>query len=542
MWDFFLHKDPDVQPFKKFAEADTSTHDRALFLPRNGYKSTGNMVDVVQTIICWPDISILIVTGKEDLGRDFIGEIRRHFERQDDGQPRPIDDQFSAFQLAFPEFCIDGEGLKDSFTVPCRKAINVKEETIQFAGVETSMSGPHFDIIIFDDAITNENSKTSSRLITIRNQIAYHRKMMNPYGFCNYIGTWYSPQDHYGFLIRAEEENKTLHWNQGRADSYDTDGRESLTKILLRPAMWPKDDKEIDIDGPLNEKDWNLWFPSRLTWKWLMKELSTNRELFHSQMMNNPNLSKSVKFSRDRLVKQTKLFTELPDLHSDTGIIVQSWDTSYTSNSWSDYTVGLTALVIRGRFYILDMVRGQYNDFDLPRVMAENIVKHRPGRIVIEQANGVPWLVREVKRETERMNFYAPFELAEISNTKNRKYVMAAPVSKLFSEERIILSNGIPNLESLYTELEGFQNGAPNDDIVDSMSLLVNYFQYIPQASNAALIQDMEEERQRRRGRFLYDHIFGTTTGTNGFDDQRQNISVEQLPSYVTWSPEDVFK
>jgi phage terminase large subunit-like protein len=542
MWKFFVQKDPDVQPFEKFATADTSTHDRALFLPRNGYKSTGNMVDVVQYVICWPDIAILIVTGKEDLGRDFIGEIRRHFERQDSGEPRIIEEKFSVFQLAFPEFCVNGGGPKDSFTVPCRKAINVKEETVQFAGVETSMSGPHFDVIIFDDAITNENSKTASRLITIRNQIAYHRKMMNPYGFCNYIGTWYSPQDHYGFLIRAEEENKTLFWNQGRADSHDVEGRESLTKILLRPAMWPKGDKDVDVDGALSENDWTLWFPGRLTWKWLMKELSTNRELFHSQLMNNPNLSKSVKFSRDRLVQQTKLFTELPDLHSDSGVLVQSWDTTYSDSKWANYTVGLTALILKGRYYFVDMVRGQYNDFDLPRVMAQSMAKWRPQRVVIEDANGVRWLARQVRDELKNMNFVANIEFAEISNVKNRKMVLAAPVSKLLSEERIILSNAIPNLEALYTEFEGFMNGAPNDDIVDSMSVLVNYFQYVPEASSAALVQDLEDESSRRRNHSLYNYIFGKTPTQFGLEDQSENLPAEQLPSWVTYSPLDAFR
>lgn len=541
VWDFFLKKDSSV-PFEDFAVADKSTHDRALFLPRNGYKSTANMVDVVQFIINWPNITILIVTGKEQLGLDFIGEIRGHFERQKDGEPRVLEGQRSLFQLAFPEFCIDGAGPRASFLVPCRTAPNIKEDTVQFAGVETSQSGPHFDVIVFDDAVTNENSKTATRLITVRNQISYHRKMLNPYGYCTYIGTWYSPQDIYGFLIRAEDENKTLFWHKGKADSRDVDGRQCLTKIMLRPAMWEKEDKPIDIDGAIEEKDWELWFPKRLTWAWLMKERSTNRELFHSQMMNNPNLTKSVRFNRATMTRQTRVFTEIPAVNSGYGLLVQSWDTSYTDNTLSNYTVGLTALILGGRFYFVDMVRGQFSDADISRVMAEAMAKWKPARVVLEEANGVHWLAREIRREMERMNFYVQLEFAKVDNKKNRKSIMAAPVAKMFSEGRIILSNGIPYLDNLYSELEGFQNGAPNDDIVDAMSLAVNYFQFVPEASAAALKADLTEEMQRRRNRGLYNHFYGLNTGDGGFADLSEERTGEEIPSWVQYSPMDAFR
>ena len=541
VWAFWTQKNPDIG-FEEWALQDKTTHDRLLLQPRNGFKSTTNMVDKAQYIICWPDISILFIVGKEDRGREFLGELKGYFERQDDGLPKIINGEYSLFQLAFPEFCVDGIGKADTFTVPCRTATEgARQSTISFAGVETSMSGPHFDVMAFDDAITNENSKTAPRLISVRNQIALHRKMMNPYGFCDFIGTWYSPQDHYGFIIRAEEENKTLFWEKGKAVSRDQLGRECMTKILLTPAMWPKGDKDIYIDGPIEEKDWELWFPSRLTWKWLMKERSTNREMFHSQLMNNPNLTKSVRFNRVIMSRQTKLFTEMPDVHG-MGLLVQAWDTAYSDNTLANYTVGLTALILQGRYYFVDMIRGQFSDFDVARVMAENMSKWKPARVVFEECNGIHWLAREIRREQERMNFYVQLEFAEIENTKNRKSVLAAPVCKLFSEGRIILSNGMPYLDVLYTELEGFQNGAPNDDIVDAMSVMVNYFQYAPEASASALVSDIQEEIQRRRGRSFYNHIYGITKGDFGAENQTEQRSGEEIPSWVSWSPTDVLK
>lgn len=537
MWAFWVQKTGADVDFETFANGITETHTRFLAAPRNGFKSTTNMIDKAQWIINFPDISILFVVGKEDRGREFLAELKGYFERQDDGTPKIVNGEYSLFQLAFPEFCVNGKRYADSFTVPCRTtAEGARQPTISFAGVETSMSGPHFDIIAFDDAVTNENSRTAARLVTIRNQISMHRKMMNPYGFCDYIGTWYNPLDHYGFIIKAEQDNKTLFWTKGNCDSRDQDGRDALTKIMLRCAMWPKGDKDIDIDGPIEEKDWVLWFPMRLTWKWLMIERQ-NRETFHSQLMNNPNLTKSVRFQRAIMTKYTKPFMEMPEVGGGYGMVVQCWDTAYTDNSMSNFTVGITALILGGRYYLLDMVRGQFSDYDIARVMAENMAKWKPSRIVLEECNGIHWLAREIRRELERMNTYVPIEFAEIENTKNRKSVLAAPVAKLFGEGRMIVSNGMPYLDQFYTELEGFQNGAPNDDIVDALSILVHYFQYIPEASAMALKSDIQEEMDRRRGRSLYNHIYGVNTGDGGFANQAERRDAEEIPSWVAYDP-----
>jgi phage terminase large subunit-like protein len=307
--------------------------------------------------------------------------------------------------------------------------------------------------------------------------------------------------------------------------------------------MWEKDEKTIPIDGELFELDWILFFPQRVHWKWLMKELNKDPENFHSQLMNNPNQAKTVRFNRDILIRQTKVFSELNELRAgNNNVIVQSWDTAYSDNTMANYTVGLTCMISQGRYYIMDMVRGQYSDYDMPRVMAEFMHKWKPARVVLEHSNGVGWLTASIRREMDRLNFFVQIELSEIENKKNRKSIQAAPVAKLFGESRIILSNGIPSLDKMYDELEGFQNGAPNDDIVDAFSLLVKHYQYTPEASHLALRSDIKEEQDRRRNDMLYRHIYGMTTGNDGFVNYSDAAAKESLPAYATWTPYDAFK
>lgn len=538
VWQLFVQKDGSV-PFEEFAKRDETTHDRMLLLPRGGFKSTADMVDSVQYIINWPDITILFITGKQDLGRDFLAETKGHFERQDDGQPRLIDDKSSAFQLAFPEHCIDGAGPADSFTTPARKATNLKEATLQFGGVETAMSGWHFDVIKFDDAVTNENSRNQERLKNVRNMMSMHRKMLNPYGYVDYIGTWYDINDFYGVQIKAEDKNKTLFWNAGQADSRPYNGNEPLTHIIVRPAMRPVQG-EIILDGVLDAKDWILWFPERLTFRVLIKELSSNPETFATQYMNNPTVLKRVRIPRQRLVDATKPFAQLPELHQGGGIMVQSWDTAFKAEkSYNNYSVGTTALIFNGHFYFMDVVRGQYNDYELPQIMAETIYRMRPRRFVIEEINGTRWLMREVQRELVRMGVNnVSIEFMQPSNEKNRKEINAKPFAKALLEKRVTFSSAISGIDALYDEFEAFPNG-DFDDIVDSVSTLVKYFGEIPEAMQTIDSEELNFRRQQYQDRLFRERTFGL--GQFAVMEYTPPAPVESLPLNVTYSPLDEF-
>ena len=74
---FFVLKDPSFKSFKEFAEADMGLHDRLLFLCRGGFKSTADIVDCIQWILCWSSIRINIMTGTVSLG----GRIHGHYKR-----------------------------------------------------------------------------------------------------------------------------------------------------------------------------------------------------------------------------------------------------------------------------------------------------------------------------------------------------------------------------------------------------------------------------------------------------------------------------
>jgi phage terminase large subunit-like protein len=533
--DFFLSKDFS-KSFKEFAQTDSTSHDRLLLLPRGGFKSSIDVADCIQYILNWPDITILLLTGVYDLAVDFLREAKNHFVLQEDGTPKVnADGKFNLFQCCFYEFCTTKADKAETFTSPMRKA-NVKEPTLMAAGVETSMSGWHFDVIKSDDSVTNENSRTTSRLKTIKGQLAMHRKMLHPYGYCDCVGTWYAVNDAYGETISAEEKNGTLIWNAGRADSQDTDERQAITCVMLRPAMWPKPGKENVPDDQLTEQDWIIWFPERISYKWLMREKSKNPETFATQCMNNPLSIKRVKFNRESLIKATKPYTAMPQRSVD-GFLVQVWDTAFKDNAWCDYSVGITALFYEGLIYILDITRGQFSEAELPQIIANAAYKWKPQRLAIEDANGVRWLVREVYREFQRLNVRnLTVEYIPIGNRKSAsKEAKAAPVKRLFDTDRFILSNGIPQLDAVYDELELFPDGQ-HDDIVSSFSLLIEHFSQTAEAIERSEFHNFDDQVRQRQ---IYDRIYGLT---NAVVNRAEDIPAEVLPLSVTYSPLSEFQ
>jgi predicted phage terminase large subunit-like protein len=496
--DFFVQKDPRFTTFEKFANQYTDLKDRMLLVPRGGFKSSLNMADCVQWVISYPAITILILTGVYQLAGDFVGEVRSHFTFEEAGfdtktnkpvyGPRKLMDKetgawtASMFQTLFPEHCIlPGTGTQHEFQTPA--VADDKEPTVRAASIEQALVGMHFGVLKLDDVVTNENSQTLDRLLKINKQISIDRAMLHPYGFMDVIGTWYDEKDYYGETIKSEEklaaEDGLLGNIIGTVDSGRFNSNVNV-KIYLRSAWWFNDEaiKAGRIEAEATKKDYDLWFPERLSYEFLLKEKKTEKSEggFEIKYLNNPRKINKVKFPRELLTRRTIPHNQLPPQ----GIVVTTVDTAYSTKSWADYTVILTAFIYGGRFYIINMVRGRFNEFELPAVIAATANKWKPKRIAIEDSVGVKWMGRELKREMDKLQISIPVEFVSLGlgNKSKSKALKAKPVVRLLGDERMYFLNSCEGLQEIYTELEKFTGTSDDahDDIVSALSLLVEQF------------------------------------------------------------------
>jgi phage terminase large subunit-like protein len=494
---FFTPKDPTFNTFEEFANQYTDLKDKMLLVPRGGFKSSIDIADCVQWIIAFPAISILILTGVFNLAKDFVGELREHFTLEESGevdskdkpiyQVRKIMDRASGewsdslFQVLFPEHCIGpDEGNSLEFQTPA-SASDGREPSVRAASIEQALSGMHFGVLKLDDVVTNENSLTVDRLNKINKQISINRAMLHPFGFMDVIGTWYDEHDYYGITIKQEEQ---FAQEQGMLDSIQgsvESGRfESgvYVKVYLRAAWWPTEEakKKGKIPSEMTKSDMELWFPERLPYEFLLRESKKDAAGFAIKYLNNPREIHKVKFPRELLVRRTIPHNQLPPQ----GIIVTTVDTAYSTKSWADYTVIMTALIFGGRFYIVNMTRGRFNEYELPAVIAATAFKWKPKRIAIEDSVGVKWMGRELRREMDKLQISVPVEYVSLGlgSKSKSKQLKAKPVLRLLGDERMFFLNSCDGLQEIYTELEKFTGTSDDDhdDIVSALSLLADQF------------------------------------------------------------------
>lgn len=495
---FFVQKDPTFPTFEKFAKQYTDIKNRMLLVPRGGFKSSIDIADCVQWIIGFPAVTILILTGVYSLAGDFVGELRGHFTN--DEAPTALDAKTgkatlvpkmlmdkedgvwsqSLFQVIFAEHCIrPDEGKQSEFQTPA--ASTDKEPSVRAASIEQALVGSHFCVLKLDDVITNENTQTLERMSKINKFISVDRAMLHSYGFQDIIGTWYDERDFYGKRIKYEEtfakKNGVEHLITGSVDSGRLDMSVQM-KIHLRSAWWltPAAIASGKSFDDAKEQDYELWFADRLSYNFLSEERESDPEGFAIKYLNNPRQNHRVKFERALMLARTIPHTQLPSQ----GVVVTTIDTAYSTKSWADYTVILTAMIYGGRFYIINMVRGRFDENLLPIKIAEVAKKWQPKQIAMEDSVGVKWLGKEVKREMGKIQISVPLQFITLGlgSKLTSKRVKAKPVRRLLGDERMYFLNSCEGLEEIYTELEQFTGTTDDvhDDIVSALSLLVEKF------------------------------------------------------------------
>jgi phage terminase large subunit-like protein len=511
--EFFVRKDPTYKTFKAFAADYIDKKQRLLLVPRGGFKSTMNMADTVQYIISYPEVTVLVLSGVLKLAEKFIGEIKGHFTLEEGSleyldllyskkthRPKEMGDagEYSIFQMLFAEHCVPQEdGKASEFQTPATTAKG-KEPTVFAASIEQNLAGFHVAVLKLDDVVTNENSLTLERLKAVNKQVSINQAMLHPGGFYDKIGTWYDAEDTYGKDIQNSKK-------------YDEQGEDFPMKIYIRAAWWPNEEarKAGKIPEEMTKDDYDLWFnkPDQLCYQFLLTAKKTD-EYFAIKYLNDPTQMHAVKFPRELLVRKTVKAAEVPG----TGLIVTAVDTAYSVKSWADYTVIITALIHGGRFYIIDMKRGRFDEYQLPKMIAATALQWKPKTICIEDTGKAEkYVQREAYREMDALKVRVPLRMVSLGqgSSKKSKAVKAGPVLRLIGDDRLKFVNTCPNLEELFDEVSKFGTASSvHDDIVDALAILVNEF-----ASYAEIQAKMEASATEYvpdpKGKSFYDQVYG---------------------------------
>jgi hypothetical protein len=217
------------------------------------------------------------------------------------------------------------EELRLAFSL--NKATGIKEPNFHASGVGGEKTGQHYEDIILDDLVTEQNYRTPLGRETVFNHYRYMNAIIESSekeGQSTTLtinGTRWHDDDLYGRLIK--DDKKAIE-----------DGEMPIFTTLLRQAIDP-------VTGA-------LYFPSKLTEKVLAEKKRKMGSLFHAQYQNDPNQD-SAPFKPEWLKWESPTSWSLSQIRMTVDLAVKEEEVSH-----GDYT----AIVVAGwdHFYQLHVL------------------------------------------------------------------------------------------------------------------------------------------------------------------------------------------
>lgn len=192
---------------------------KLILVPRGHLKTSIVTVGyTIQTMLNNPNCRILVMNAVWDFSRKILDQIKGYLTTKS-----VLPDLFGQF---------DGRGSSwttDAITIAQRESGTPKEHTIETAGVESSLTGNHYDYIVLDDLVVRENVGTRDQLEKVVTRYKDCLDLLDPGGKITVVGTRWHTDDLYGRLLR--DEAKSLNFKPINTEIERTEWRKLLTPL-----------------------------------------------------------------------------------------------------------------------------------------------------------------------------------------------------------------------------------------------------------------------------------------------------------------------
>lgn len=504
-----------IRAQKRFTnDGVTECREMILLESRGAYKSTIDGIDCVQWLINCPDIRIMIMTGVKSLAKRFAKQIKKSFYLPAKGTP-------TAFQLLFPEYTLTGVDGRSESPLECPAAnFNQKEPNLWVTSIESSNTGDHCDIRKADDVVTPKNSADKELREELKFEFDGTDDVLDQWGFSDVIGTRYFTDDWYGTRLLPNPETGEV-----APLRYSCRGCWSLPPQVEADYKAKKISLKQIIDGKLG----TLTFPYKLTWAELRKTLNKKGERsFKNQQLNEATDAKADDafinhFDEDVLKAHCYQRSAVPREME----IIQTWDFAYSDHKTSDFSVGVTAGIYQTTkkelaVVILEVIFDKWKSSELPIHMLSFYEKYRPTKVYIEEANGVNFLMGNIKNSAQIKGSDMPSRiyLRPVSVHANAKGTRVKDLEFLLGHDRLWFVLG-PWLDETFKQLTQYTGKKSTtyrkDDIPDAMSFITEHLPPSALLHNPDPKQVEKEHEERRikdAKRDVYNRMFGGPSPT----------------------------
>jgi len=431
----------EVRPFHtEWLEFEANSRRSLLLAPRgHGKSSIAAIVFAIWKVVTNPDVRILLVSNTHDQAKVFLREIRTHLERN------------PCFRAVFGDL---RAGKWSDTELLVRRDLIAKEATVTATGANGLVVGRHFDVIIADDIVDEENSWSETQRSKLHTW--FYKTLfpcLEPDGELHVIGTRYHGGDLYGQIL-ARAAN--------RAPGPQCAPPDEDAEAALPISPWAiREDRAVDADSV-------LW-PERFSAGHLAEiRAELGEVIFACQYLNDPSGADDAIFKEDWLQYYETLPMEPmgPDDGSYRTVplrVYQGVDLAISQRESADYFAMVTIGVDGSHnIYVLDTFRGRLTFEKQLQKIREVAGRFRPLRIAVESNAYQDALPSELIRT-------AGLPVRKVRQTRD-KMVRAIRLSPQFENGKVFLKR---SMIELIAELQLFPRAA-HDDLFDALEIAVN--------------------------------------------------------------------
>ena len=439
-----LGYDVEDDPHGELFRALASGKDKKLILwPRGHFKTSCIVIKIVQEILKNPDIRILVMQHKLKFTRQWVQEIRSHFDGSNSKSKLP---------KFFPEFCGGLRVLKASagyFTVPARRRKHLQQATVTAASPRAAETGQHYDQMYFDDLVTANNFRNVELLDKLESEYSHFLPLLDPGGLVFMTGTRYSHADLYARLIQKDKEHGE--WEISIRECFLSDGK------LLFPQRDTRDGRKIGF-----------------TLELLAKLQRQDPEMFGPQYLNRITYGGRQQFTQQLILSSVRSTTD-PNYprYAPTAFMIDP--SGFAGNEKNDnVALAIGSQDTYGRVWIKDVLGGQFTVYPFAIIVLQQFLKHRPFVVQIEKVPGAEVLGEYLKTIGEQKGIKLPVDYYKSGNKKAAKDIRISALEGDFRDKRLFLCAGIQDFEQVEIEFTQYPRSRYKDR-ADAIAMLVAY-------------------------------------------------------------------
>ncbi len=472
-----MHFFPVIEPERTVEELHIGhKRRRTLLYPRNTYKSTLDMVYIVQIILrFYMTIAILIMSGGKDLAFDFVDQIASYFIKPTHRPP-------TLFQALFPELVVSKNMAKNpgEFAgLPRQHEPKIVEPVIWANSIDSSTTGYHPDLLVYDDIHNNRNSRSYEGRIRITKAYKLTRKILKPTGLELFIGTPYGLGDVFSDQILT-----------ARPKTYER---------VFKPAMRLLSGERLDPNGFPNEHEVELFFPTILSYEFLREEYEADFEFFMSQYMLDSYGAAELVFTEAQMLaaivdEETMPMEGQTFIHFRLPCKPLQWDK----------TSGAVGVMRQNRMYITETIQGHYKPSILAKLIHDVARRHGLHKVSIEDSPGARMIQPAVNNYTLTTGWDIFITWTDYQGDAGERDTRIRNMEPLLATSRLYFSNSLktkPLIESFVQYGQISENGLPDviSRAADNLPISI--------AANELDEEDLSWEMMRERDK--YNLIYG---------------------------------